>query len=77
MDDLYDEFGNFIGEAEESEEESQHGINGASAYVYDEEPEEEAEVNDQQLMEIDGGLQSMRCVAFNADPSQRLDLRMP
>ncbi|KAL2353148.1 116 kda u5 small nuclear ribonucleoprotein-like protein component [Cryomyces antarcticus] len=53
MDDLYDEFGNFIGEAEESEEESQHGINGASAYVYDEEPEEEAEVNDQQLMEID------------------------
>ncbi|KAI9720026.1 MAG: hypothetical protein M1812_003153 [Candelaria pacifica] len=53
MDDLYDEFGNFIGEAEESEEESQHDGNGADAYVYDEGPEDEVEVNDQQLMELD------------------------
>ncbi|PQE22997.1 U5 small nuclear ribonucleo component protein [Rutstroemia sp. NJR-2017a WRK4] len=52
MDDLYDEFGNFIGEAEESEEESQHG-NEASAYVYDEYPEEEAEVTGQELMDLD------------------------
>ncbi|KAI9880134.1 MAG: hypothetical protein M1830_005163 [Pleopsidium flavum] len=53
MDDLYDEFGNFIGEAEESEEESQHGDIGADAYVYDQEPEEETGVNNQQLMELD------------------------
>ncbi|OBT54965.1 U5 small nuclear ribonucleoprotein component [Pseudogymnoascus sp. 24MN13] len=55
MDDLYDEFGNFIGEAEESEDDSQHGID-ASAYVYDQEyPEEEEapEVTGQELMEID------------------------
>ncbi|KAI9834795.1 MAG: hypothetical protein M1819_002881 [Sarea resinae] len=53
MDDLYDEFGNFIGEVEESEEESHHGDVGADAYVYDDEVEEEAEPNDQQLMELD------------------------
>ncbi|KAL8661624.1 MAG: hypothetical protein Q9202_005452 [Teloschistes flavicans] len=53
MDDLYDEFGNFIGEAEESEEESQDGAN-RSGYVYDEDDEgEERPPNDQQLMQID------------------------
>ncbi|KAK7520323.1 P-loop containing nucleoside triphosphate hydrolase protein [Phyllosticta citriasiana] len=52
MDDLYDEFGNFIGEAE-SEEESDNGAPVADAYVYDEEPEDDEPVNDQQLMEVD------------------------
>ncbi|PVH76412.1 116 kda u5 small nuclear ribonucleo protein-like protein component [Cadophora sp. DSE1049] len=53
MDDLYDEFGNFIGEAEESEDDSQHGVD-AGAYVYDEDyPEEEPEVTGQELMEVD------------------------
>ncbi|MCJ1444185.1 MAG: hypothetical protein MMC23_004686 [Stictis urceolatum] len=52
MDDLYDEFGNFIGEAEESEEESEHGITGADPYL-DEEPEDEAVANNQALMELD------------------------
>lgn len=47
-------FGNFIGEAEESEEELQHEGTAANAYIYDEEPEEEAAANDQQLMELDG-----------------------
>ncbi|KAH0544199.1 hypothetical protein FGG08_001644 [Glutinoglossum americanum] len=51
MDDLYDEFGNFIGEAEESEE-SDRGDAGAEAYVHDEE-EGDADDNDQQLMEVD------------------------
>ena len=51
---LIGRFGNFIGEAEESEEESQHEDLGASAYVLDEEPEEEVGTNDQQLMELDG-----------------------
>lgn len=47
-------FGNFIGEAEESEEESQDGAQ-AGRYVYDEEDEEQDEPpNDQQLMQIDG-----------------------
>lgn len=46
-------FGNFIGEAEESEEESQDGALG-SGYVYDEDDEEEGPPNDQQLMQIDG-----------------------
>lgn len=46
-------FGNFIGEAEESEDDSQHGID-AGAYVYDDYPEEAPEVTGQELMEIDG-----------------------
>ena len=50
----FDRFGNFIGEAEESEEESQHGGLGASAYVDDEEPDDNAGTNDQQLMALDG-----------------------
>lgn len=53
MDDLYDEFGNFIGEAEESEDDSQHGVD-AGAYVYDDYPEEAPEATGQELMEIDG-----------------------
>ncbi|MCJ1242821.1 hypothetical protein MMC30_000016 [Trapelia coarctata] len=57
MDDLYDEFGNFIGEAEESGEEELNDLNGADAYLDDEEEEEaeEAAANNQQLMEIDEG----------------------
>ena len=46
-------FGNFIGEAEESEEESQNRPVGGG-YVYDEEDDEEGPPNDQQLMQIDG-----------------------
>ncbi|MCJ1412872.1 hypothetical protein MMC19_006972 [Ptychographa xylographoides] len=54
MDDLYDEFGNFIGEAEESEEESQPDVRGVDAYLDDEDAvEDEAAANNQQLMEID------------------------
>ncbi|KAF2088081.1 P-loop containing nucleoside triphosphate hydrolase protein [Saccharata proteae CBS 121410] len=52
MDDLYDEFGNFIGEAE-SDEESDHGAAAADAYVFDEEADEDEVANDQQLMEVD------------------------
>lgn len=52
-DDLYDEFGNYIGE-EESEDGSDQGFQTADAYLQDEEPEEE-DVNDQQLMEVDEG----------------------
>lgn len=55
MDDLYDEFGNYIGEAGESEEESQHGEVRPQIYAYDEEAEEEEEVDEQQLMEVDEG----------------------
>ncbi|KAI1928738.1 hypothetical protein LOZ65_001918 [Ophidiomyces ophidiicola] len=54
MDDLYDEFGNYIGGAEESEEEEHHG-RVPTNYAYDSESEEEEETAapDQQLMEID------------------------
>ncbi|KAI0137571.1 P-loop containing nucleoside triphosphate hydrolase protein [Hypoxylon sp. NC0597] len=53
MDDLYDEFGNFIGEdAEASEEESQHGVD-AGAYLDDDYPEEAPEGTGQELMEVD------------------------
>ena len=45
-------FGNFIGEAEESEEESQHGATG-DAYVDEDEPQEDDVTNGQALMEID------------------------
>jgi U5 small nuclear ribonucleoprotein component len=53
MEDLYDEFGNFIGDAEESEEEEQMDTT-ADAYLQDEEDENEAEANNQQLMHLDG-----------------------
>ncbi|KAI1298532.1 P-loop containing nucleoside triphosphate hydrolase protein [Xylaria venustula] len=54
MDDLYDEFGNFIGEdADASEEESQHGVD-AGAYLDDDAyPEEAPERTGQELMEVD------------------------
>src|SRR5277367_5010302 len=52
MDDLYDEFGNFIGEAVSSDEAEQEGDAGPS-YVYDEDSEPGDEPNDQALMEID------------------------
>ncbi|KAI1497178.1 P-loop containing nucleoside triphosphate hydrolase protein [Biscogniauxia marginata] len=53
MDDLYDEFGNFIGEdADASEEESEHGVD-AGAYLDDEYPEEAPETTGQELMEVD------------------------
>ncbi|KAL1604090.1 hypothetical protein SLS60_005682 [Paraconiothyrium brasiliense] len=52
MDDLYDEFGNFIGEVE-SDDDVQSTGEAADAYVLDDEAEEEA--HDQQLMEVDEG----------------------
>ncbi|KAK3393595.1 P-loop containing nucleoside triphosphate hydrolase protein [Podospora didyma] len=52
-DDLYDEFGNFIGEElEASEQESEHGVDVGN-YAYDDYPEEAPEVTGQELMEID------------------------
>ncbi|PNP85878.1 hypothetical protein FNYG_00934 [Fusarium nygamai] len=54
MDDLYDEFGNFIGEEAESEEGSEVGV-GADDYTYDDEPDEAPGVTGQELMEIDDG----------------------
>ncbi|KAH9894610.1 P-loop containing nucleoside triphosphate hydrolase protein [Xylariomycetidae sp. FL2044] len=54
MDDLYDEFGNFIGEdAEASEEESQRGDDTAAYLDDDEDPEDAPETTGQELMEID------------------------
>ncbi|KAF2750876.1 116 kda u5 small nuclear ribonucleoprotein-like protein component [Sporormia fimetaria CBS 119925] len=53
MDDLYDEFGNYIGEAE-SEDDVQTNGDAADAYVLDGDAQEEEEANDQQLMEVDG-----------------------
>jgi hypothetical protein len=48
-------FGNYIGEGGLSDEESQHGDVPAQDYTYGEsEEEDEAEANDQQLMEVDG-----------------------
>ncbi|KAL1311629.1 hypothetical protein AAFC00_001739 [Neodothiora populina] len=53
MDDLYDEFGNFIGEPEESEQEEEIEDQATGdAYLYDD--EEADQVDDQQLMEVDG-----------------------
>ncbi|POR34980.1 Pre-mRNA-splicing factor cwf10 [Tolypocladium paradoxum] len=56
MDDLYDEFGNFIGEEAASEEASEAGVD-ASDYVYDDESEQVhgQGVTGDELMEIDDG----------------------
>lgn len=54
MDDLYDEFGNFIGETADSDDGSQSDAQGGPSYVYDEsEIASQAPINDQALMEID------------------------
>src|SRR5258707_1052501 len=69
-------FGNFIGEAEESEEESQHGID-AGAYVYeDEDAAAPAEPTGQELMDLDGARSSIRFYLDGADQSQMKGLRM-
>ena len=49
-------FGNFIGEAEESDDEAQDGAPAGDAYLDDDEADEVAENNDQQLMQLDGRL---------------------
>ncbi|KAF2224316.1 elongation factor 2 [Elsinoe ampelina] len=54
MDNLYDEFGNYIGEVDESEEEDAAPAN-VNQYLDDDEEAEAEEVNDQQLMEVDDG----------------------
>ncbi|KAF9768159.1 hypothetical protein IL306_014572 [Fusarium sp. DS 682] len=53
MDDLYDEFGNFIGEEAESEEGSEVGV-AADDYTYDDEADDAPGTTGQELMEIDG-----------------------
>ncbi|OAP63247.1 hypothetical protein AYL99_02474 [Fonsecaea erecta] len=52
MDDLYDEFGNFIGEAVSDEEASQDGA-AEQNYVYDEESEPEEQAPADQSMDVD------------------------
>ncbi|EFQ25514.1 elongation factor Tu GTP binding domain-containing protein [Colletotrichum graminicola] len=52
MDDLYDEFGNFIGEDVGSEEASERGAEGD--YVYGDDASEAPAATGQELMEIDG-----------------------
>lgn len=56
MDDLYDEFGNYIGEGGLSEGSEGEDV-PTTGYVYEEleEEEEEPEAPDQQLMEVDEG----------------------
>ncbi|KAJ3949469.1 uncharacterized protein N0V96_000587 [Colletotrichum fioriniae] len=51
MDDLYDEFGNFIGEDVGSEEASERGVEGD--YVYGDDASEAPAPTGQELMEID------------------------
>ncbi|KAM7222564.1 P-loop containing nucleoside triphosphate hydrolase protein [Rhypophila decipiens] len=52
-DDLYDEFGNFIGEeAEPSEEESEHGID-AGNYAYDDDASQAPDADGQEVMDLD------------------------
>ncbi|KAI9669440.1 MAG: hypothetical protein M1831_000477 [Alyxoria varia] len=53
MDDLYDEFGNYIGDVEGSEEESQDGQTGDQYLDADDEDDVQADLHDQQLMEVD------------------------
>ncbi|KAK6437221.1 hypothetical protein LTR95_006582 [Oleoguttula sp. CCFEE 5521] len=52
MDDLYDEFGNYIGEPEESEEEEDQQPIAGAQYLDDDEPEDDPTTG-QELMELD------------------------
>ncbi|KAK3187208.1 hypothetical protein K4F52_004112 [Lecanicillium sp. MT-2017a] len=53
MDDLYDEFGNFIGEEVESDAGSDAGV-AAGDYVYDDEPQDD-HLGGEEHMELDDG----------------------
>ncbi|KAJ5902427.1 Translation elongation/initiation factor/Ribosomal beta-barrel [Penicillium taxi] len=53
MEDLYDEFGNYIGDAESEDE--QHEATQVPQVNFESDEEDEESVNDQQLMEIDDG----------------------
>lgn len=54
MDDLYDEFGNYIGEERDSEaDESQAGAFDGARYLDDDEEEADAAPTGQELMEVD------------------------
>jgi 116 kDa U5 small nuclear ribonucleoprotein component len=54
-DDLYDEFGNFIGEeVEASEEESEHGVDVGNYAFDDEYPEAAPEAPAEEQMDVDG-----------------------
>jgi U5 small nuclear ribonucleoprotein component len=58
MDDLYDEFGNFIGEASDDDDAQSTGVAAAAAadaYVLDEAAISDDEAAAQQLMEVDEG----------------------
>ncbi|EAW15076.1 116 kDa U5 small nuclear ribonucleoprotein component [Aspergillus clavatus NRRL 1] len=58
MDDLYDEFGNYIGEPADSDEDDQHEELKQQAFAFDEafgEDEEEDNTTEHQLMEVDEG----------------------
>lgn len=57
MDDLYDEFGNYIGEEDETNEEFQHEDIKQQSFAFDEAfgDEDEEEAEDEQLMEVDEG----------------------
>ncbi|KAL3448879.1 P-loop containing nucleoside triphosphate hydrolase protein [Aspergillus insuetus] len=57
MDDLYDEFGNYIGDAVESDEELQHDEAKPQAFDYDEAfgADEDEDTAEQELMEVDEG----------------------
>lgn len=50
----FSRFGNFIGEANDSEDESEQEENGRNAYYLEDEARENEPANDQQLMDIDG-----------------------
>jgi U5 small nuclear ribonucleoprotein component len=63
-DDLYDEFGNFIGEeVEASEEESQHGVDIGN-YVDDEYPEAAPEAPPEEHMDIDGMVGALNSISL-------------
>ncbi|KAL4798145.1 P-loop containing nucleoside triphosphate hydrolase protein [Aspergillus venezuelensis] len=57
MDDLYDEFGNYIGEAAESDEELEQDDVKPQAFNYDEAfgADDDEETSQQELMEVDEG----------------------
>lgn len=72
-DHNYPRFGNFIGEAEESEEESSQNGANAPAFTYDDLQEEEPapDFTGQELMELDG----MRPVLTSCATSSHLEHR--
>lgn len=67
MEDLYDEFGNYIGEPEEDSQEEENAFDGAQYLADDDDEDDNARPTGQELMEVDGDEGPSNAVVLHED----------